>query len=111
VVNSGKEDRVRLALPVEMGEEIVLITDDGYGRRLLPEWLEVPDRPNQKARSLIARRSDLAGAGKLPAWAVTTESIEPLEAGKLPLADSTRTIPAFSLPAGESIQVLFCLPE
>ncbi len=110
VVNCGKEDRLRLALPVNSGEEIMLVTEDGYGRRLLPEWLDVPDRPNQKARSLIARRSDLAGAGKAPAWAITTTRIELVPAQDLPKADSTRTKAVFRLLSEESIQTLVSQP-
>jgi hypothetical protein len=109
-VNCGKEDRLRLALPVRAGEDVFLITEDGYGRRLLPEWLDVPDRPNQKARSLIARRSDLAGAGKAPTWAITTETVRPIDVDALPLADSTRTEIALSIGAGESVQTLFSRP-
>ncbi|MFN2206266.1 MAG: Hsp70 family protein [Candidatus Promineifilaceae bacterium] len=107
VVNCGKEDRVRLALPVRAGEDVVLITEDGYGRRLLPEWLDIPERPNQKARSLIARRSDLAGAAKAPTWAITTETIRPIDFSALPLSDSTRTAIALSMGAGERLQTLF----
>ena len=109
-VNCGKEDRLRLALPVRAGEDVFLITEDGYGRRLLPEWLDVPDRPNQKARSLIARRSDLAGAGKAPTWAITTETVRPIDVDVLPLSNSTRTEIALSIGAGESVQTLFSRP-
>ena len=109
VINCGKEDRVRLALPVEAGEEIVLVTEDGYGRRLLPEWLPVPDRPNQKARSLIARRSNLAGAGKDRTRAMTTTAILPLPIDTVPLAHSTKTEQAVHLAADEEVQTLFCL--
>ena len=112
VVNCGKEDRVKLAMPVQAehvqaGEEILLVTKDGFGRRLLPEWVPVPERPNQKARSLIARRSDLAGAGKAAAWAVTSDKIIPISETKLPLADSTKTEQAFALAADETVQALF----
>jgi len=107
VVNCGKEDRVKLALPVQTEEEILLVTEDGYGRRLLPEWLPVPQRPNQKARSLIARRSGLAGAGKAAAWVVTSEKMTPISENNLPLADSTKTEKAVLLAADETVQTLF----
>jgi hypothetical protein len=107
VVNCGREDRVKLALPVQTGEEIVLVTEDGYGRRLLPEWVPVPERPNQKARSLIARRSDLGGVGKTASWAVTSEKIIATPDNNLPLTNSTKTEKAFILAAGEIVQALF----
>jgi hypothetical chaperone protein len=107
VVNCGKEDRVKLALIAQPGEEILLFTEDGYGRRLLPGWVPYPERPNRKARSLIARRSDLAGAGKLGAWAVTSEKILKVSEKDLPLMDSRKTEKAINLVADEKVQVLF----
>ena len=107
VVNCGKEDRVKLALPVQIEEEILLVTEDGYGRRLLPEWVPIPQRPNQKARSLIARRSDLAGVAKAISWTVTSEKILAAPENNLPLADSTKTEIAVVLAADEKVQVLF----
>ena len=109
-INCGKEDRVKLALPAIQGEEILLITEDGYGRRLLPEWLPVPERPNRKGRSLIARRSDLAGAGEESAWAITNERLTPLASEALPLADSTKTAVILATGDGEIVQTLFSQP-
>ena len=65
VLNCGKVDRVRAALVIKMGDEVTLLTADGYGRRLDPCRLEIPEQPNQKGRSLIARRSPLAGAANV----------------------------------------------
>ena len=99
VVNCGKEDRVRLALPVQNGEEVVLVTEDGYGRRLLPEWLPVPDRPESK--SALAYRPPQRPCRRRErfTWAITAERIMPVAANELPLANSTKTEPAVTLPA------------
>jgi hypothetical chaperone protein len=107
VVNCGKEDRVKLALPLPAGKELFLVTEDGYGRRLLPEWVPVPDRPNQKARSLIARRSDLAGAGSSTMWVVSTEEIIPIHDTDLPLSDSTKTKRVVPLLREARVQTTF----
>lgn len=111
VVNCGKDDQVAVALAAKHGDEVVLITEDGYGRCLLAEWLPIPQQPNQKARSLIARRSSLAGASKDPALVITTDRILPVLAGGLPLADSTKTEKAISLTSDQSVQTLFHLPD
>lgn len=108
VINCGKDDQAATALTAKPGEEIVLMTEDGYGRRLHADWLPIPERPNQKARSLISRRSNLAGAGKNPVLAITTQRILPVLTDSLLLTDSTKTEQAIPLTTDESVQTLFC---
>jgi hypothetical chaperone protein len=110
VLNPGKEDRVRAALAVKPDDTVTLVTADGYGRRLDPSGLEIPDQPNQKARSLIARRSPLAGAVNGAALALTSQRLLPLKADEIPLHNSTRTVPVLRPDSGEQVETLLPLP-
>lgn len=72
-INCGKDDRVVAAALAYAEEELLLLTEDGYGRGLLAEWVPEPPKANQHGRSLIARRSPVIGIGALPLRVVTRE--------------------------------------
>jgi hypothetical chaperone protein len=104
-INCGATDRVRTAVVADTGDELLLVTEDGYGRILQPEWLPVPPKPNSKARSQIARRSAavaLCLAGKT--HLVTNRRLVALNPANLLREDSTRTELLLKLEEGERVE-------
>ncbi|HEX6383568.1 MAG TPA: Hsp70 family protein [Anaerolineae bacterium] len=110
-VNCGGDDRVTAALLARPGDEVALVTADGYGRRLLAEWVPVPPKANTKGMSMVARRSDLVAATTrtpdLLPWLITSKRLVKVETGQLPLEESTRTERLLSLEPGETVHTLF----
>ncbi|MCZ7669108.1 MAG: hypothetical protein M5U34_18915 [Chloroflexi bacterium] len=49
------------AVAVAAAENLLLLTADGYARRLAAKWVFAPEKPNQKGKSLVARRGDVVG--------------------------------------------------
>lgn len=109
-VNCGRDDRVAAAMLAEGQEEVLLVTADGYGRRLPAGWIPIPAKANSKGKSLIARRSDLVvmapALPDAPLWLVTSERFVPAAHGWLPLEDSTKTRRLLKLGHGESVRAL-----
>jgi hypothetical chaperone protein len=104
-INCGATDRVRTAVVGDTGEGLLLVTADGYGRILQPEWLPVPPKPNSKARSQIARRS--AAVALCPAenaCLVTNRRLVSLDPDALLREDSTRTELLLKLEEGEQVE-------
>jgi len=110
VLNCGAQDRVCATIVVTSDDELILATQDGYGRRFNPSWLVVPDHPNQKGRSLIARRSPLAGVGRHQPWALTTHQFLPLPLDAMPFEDSTKTASVVQLQPQEQLQTVLSVP-
>jgi hypothetical chaperone protein len=104
-INCGATDRVRTATVAGTGEGLLLVTEDGYGRILQPEWLPVPPKPNSKARSQIARRS--AAVALCPATnacLITNHRLVALDTANLLREDSTRTELLLKLEEGERVE-------
>ncbi|MBP6469529.1 MAG: Hsp70 family protein [Chloroflexi bacterium] len=112
-INLGNDDRVTSAVLARPTDELVVVLADGYGRRLRVEWLFEPGRPNQKGKSLAARKSEVVGTAvwspERPLQAITTTRFLPLDAGKLPLEDSTKTQPLINLEQEEMVSGLLAL--
>ncbi len=110
-INLGNDDRVTGAVLARPADELVVVLADGYGRRLRVDWLFAPGKPNQKGKSLAARKSGMVGTAVwLPEralQAVTTTRFLSLDAGKLPLEDSTKTQQLIKLEKGEEVNGLF----
>jgi len=110
-INLGNDDRVTGAVLARPADELVVVLADGYGRRLRVDWLFAPDKPNQKGKSLAARKSEVVGTAvwspERPLQAITTTRFLPLDAGKLPLEDSTKTQQLIKLEKGEEVNGLF----
>ncbi len=75
VANCGKDDRVVDVVITTPGDELTLLTADGFGRRLLTEWVPVPPGPNKSGKSLIARRSPIVAIIKDADWIFTNSNI------------------------------------
>ncbi len=94
--------------------DMILVTENGYGRRLPAESVPIPAKPNSHGRVMVARRP-VAGLALLGAnetvWALSNHQLWALSEEKIPagLMDSTRTRRLFKLADGERIMTL--LPQ
>jgi DNA gyrase/topoisomerase IV subunit A len=88
------EQLTGIALAQSGGQEVILLTADGYGKRMQMDWTQVPDRPNTRGRVIITR-NDLRGAAIVAdggtVWAITAEKIIPLESDRVPIDDEGST--------------------
>jgi hypothetical chaperone protein len=107
LLNVGKGDRVETAVLTQSTAPILLITNDGYGRQLVAEWVPRPEKENDKGKSLIARRSDLMAAVPHPEersiFLLTTQRLLQMENGRPPLDESSKTAPLLKLHEDESV--------
>jgi hypothetical protein len=110
VINCGKEDRLAAAALAQPDEELLLLTSDGFGRRLVAEWVPFPEKPNRKGKSLIARRSPIAALANANDWTFSSEYLTAIHAGKLPLADSTKTFPLHKMAGDDQISCILANP-
>ncbi|KAA3657054.1 MAG: hypothetical protein DWQ04_29245 [Chloroflexi bacterium] len=102
--NCGTDDRVIAGVLVPKDKSMVLLTADGYGRSLQPDWVPHPPKPNTKGKSQISRRSDVVVATADEAgWVVTNKRCVWVEYGRLSPVNSTKTQQAIKLESGEVI--------
>jgi hypothetical chaperone protein len=101
-----RHNRVTGAVLCQPEDELLLITEDGYGRRHLAEWIEIPEKENSKGYNHVARKSPVVGVTNGPAWAVTNERVVQLDDGRVPLENSTKTYPLLKLKPAERILTL-----
>jgi len=110
LMNVAKGDRVETAVLCQLHDPILLMTNDGYGRQLLAEWVPQPEKDNDKGKSLVARRSDLIAAVPKPEETVihllTSQRLLQLENGRPPLDESSKTFPLLKLQNDETILTL-----
>ena len=107
VFNCGTDDRVIAGVLVPKDSPLTLLTADGYGRSLQPDWIPQPDKPNTKGKSQISRRSDVVIATMQAAgWVVTNQRVVWVEYGRLPLEDSTKTQQVVQLEAEEVVRAV-----
>ncbi len=107
LMNVAKGDRVETAVLCQPNSSILLITNDGYGRLLLADWVPQPEKENDKGKSLVARRSDLVAAvlnsEDTPIHLLTSQRLLLLENGRPPLDESSKTFPLVKLHKDEVI--------
>jgi len=111
VANCGKDDRVTAAVLSQPDEELILLTADGFGRRLLANWTPIPPSANKKGKSLIARRSPVVALAKHNAWAITDKKLILIRSNDLPLEDSTKSRRLFKLEDAEYVRASLSLTE
>ncbi|HRN68837.1 MAG TPA: Hsp70 family protein [Promineifilum sp.] len=93
-LNPGRDgafDRVTAALAVAPDDEVILLLDDGYARRMKAAWVSEAPRANAKARALVVRKAaavGLCGTGALTT--VTNRRLVAADGNALPLEDSTK---------------------
>lgn len=107
LMNVAKGDRVETAVLCQPNDPVLLITNDGYGRQLLADWVPQPEKENDKGKSLVARRSDLTVAvpnpEDTPIYLLTSQRLLLLENGRPPLDESSKTFPLLKLHKDEII--------
>jgi len=105
-LNPGRDeafDRVAAALAVPPEEEIVLLLNDGYARRMMAAWVPEPEKANARGKSLVSRRASaaaLSSAGtmllvsdkRLLAADATTLPLEAKKVARLAKLDPTETL-------------------
>ena len=107
VVNCSKDDRVIDVALAQPNDELILLTADGYGRRLLAEWIPFPEKPKKIGKSLISRRARLAAIAKDAEWILTNRNLMNIIFTDLPLEDSTKSKPLLKLKPQEFITGAF----
>lgn len=114
-INLDADDRVTGAVAVAAAENLLLLTADGYARRLAAKWVFAPEKPNQKGKSLVARRGDVVGTAvsepKTALWAITSSHLRRLEADTLPLEESTKTERLLKLNTGVVVSGLLAISD
>lgn len=106
VIRADRDNRVVGAALAQPGDELLLVTADGYGRRLLPRWIETPEKENSPGKVQVARRSPVVGLASVPVTAVTDQRIIEIEASLAPLEESTKTARLLKLRDGEQVMTL-----
>lgn len=93
LLNRAEEDRVVAALALPPQSPVVLVTEDGYARRLPAGAVHTPEKANDRGRVLISRRPlAAAAAGGAPLNALTGSGLVPFDPTLIPLdPDSTRS--------------------
>ena len=106
IFNCGKDDRLSGAILCQRQDELVLLTEDGYGRITRAEWVEAPAKDNSKGKSLVSRRSRVIGLFKERAMVVTDQRLLSLDDTAVSPENSTKTERLLKLEKDESIQAL-----
>ncbi len=103
-------DRATASALVRDGDKMLLLTADGYGRRLLSDWIPVPKKQNQRGKGLVARRSPIVAVVNLrlnpSPRLVTSERIVTAKLSGLELVKGTKTAVVVKLAAGEKIKAV-----
>ena len=109
IIKLSNSERLGSALLAQANDELLLMTADGYGRRLPVEW--IPESIDGKAagRSVISR-PDLRGVelirGSNPIWTFTDINFSPLNPESVP-KDSEGSKKSYSLvKTGQGQQIL-----
>jgi hypothetical protein len=110
VANCGKDDRIAAVALAQPSEELLLLTNDGFGRRLLAGWVPFPDKPNRKGKSLIARRGLIAALANPNDWAVSNKNLLAIQTDALLLENSTKSASLYKLENDNHIRGALSIP-
>lgn len=108
-INRRKGERLVGALTGNSGQEIVVLTEDGFGKRMQFESIPEPPKPNTHGRVIISRKP-VAGIVCIEpervCFAITERAFIAFEPGQLPLEipTSTRSYPLTEL--GDAPQII-----
>jgi DNA gyrase/topoisomerase IV subunit A len=101
------DDRVNGVVLAQSDDELLVVTEDGYGRFLRTSWIDAPDRLNVKPKSIISRRSDVVGIGREGDRVVTSLWLTQLDDVQIPRDNSTKIYPLLDLEKEEIPQMIF----
>lgn len=107
IFNCGKDDRLCGAVLCAPEDKLVLVTEDGYGRSVKPEWVDAPSKDNSKGKSLVSRRSKVVGVFKGSVLVITDRRVLTLADTAVSLENTTKTDRVLKLEKEEVIQALF----
>ncbi len=114
ILNCGETDRVVGSVVAAEEDELLLVTEDGYGRSLKPAWIPHPPKPNSKGRSVIARRSPVVGivpvSDQLRTWLVTEKGCVRVNNGRFKPTKSTKSSPLLPTAPEVTVRQVFSLP-
>ena len=102
ILNKERDDLLVAAVTAPPGGELLLITGDGYGRRLSVDAIYEAARPNDRGRVLLSRRPVAAAVA---VWVLTSRArLVPLDPTVVERSDdSTRALRVMKLIDGEQI--------
>lgn len=111
--NLGREDRLNCALVGSLETEAVLLTADGYGRKMrVGDW-EIAPKANATGKVLIARRSPAVALAAVPedeqVWVVTSREVTAVDVSALSVSPSTSTDRLLRLDEDETVETVIQL--
>jgi DNA gyrase/topoisomerase IV subunit A len=106
-VRCNRQNRVTGAAVCQPGRELLLVTADGYGRKLRPEWIEIPEKENAQGKVQVARRSRVIGIASGSVWGMSNQRVVEIEDGRALLEDSTKTEHLLKLNPEEQMMTLY----
>lgn len=102
--NCGQTDRIIGGVLTKDDDLMTLLTADGCGRILSPDQVPVPEKPNSKGKSLLARQSPVVLATAVSSgWVATNQRLLWWQNDHLSASDSTRSERVVRLQKGEVI--------
>jgi len=115
ILKRPEDETLVAALVAEPDDELLLVTDNGYARRLHVSAVPEASKANTPGRVLISRRP-VCGAAiideKREPRAVTARELLPLDVSNIEVEDnSTRSHRLLRLPGKESIQALVAVTK
>jgi DNA gyrase/topoisomerase IV subunit A len=112
-LNPGRDeafDRVAMALAIQPDEEVVLLLEDGYARRMKAAWVPELPRANAKAKALVARQAAAVALAKAgPLMVITDQRSLAADSAALPLEASTKAARLVKLVEGERLASFYAL--
>jgi hypothetical chaperone protein len=106
LMRCDRDNRVVGAVLCQPDDELLLLTADGYGRKTLASWIEIPEKENAKGKVHIARQSPVVGIANGRVWAVTNQRIVVVEDEQVILENSTKTTRLLKLAEAEQVVTL-----
>lgn len=108
---NGGEDRIATAVLLNPSDELLLVLEDGYGRRLAASHVPLAVKINDKGKALISRKSPVVGTAVVrPEQAIhlltTHQWTANVPAQSLPLEEGTKSTIVLKLSAGEKVRAL-----
>jgi DNA gyrase/topoisomerase IV subunit A len=112
-LNRDDEETIIGALTSHAEDELLLLTANGYARRLPLAAVFAPEKANSHGRVLISRRPLRALAHARPhLQAITTAGLRPVDAGAIPCEDdSTRSYRLLRLREAQEVLRLLTVPN
>ncbi len=113
VLRSGESDRLVGAVLVEGDGELLLVTAEGYARRLAAGSVPADERPGGRGRSVLARSNARSLAPVRPGerlWLISDARMFSGDFGSIPVDDSTRSYRLARVRDGETIAAIVGAP-